>query len=74
MSRQSRRQHQMQIDQTMAKVAIAIKLERNFYWQLLCGILYVESNTGIRVGTFITHLFFVKILARLVANFLPKIQ
>ena len=32
-------------------VAIAIKLEKSFYWQLLCGILFVELNTGIRVET-----------------------
>ena len=51
MSRQSQPQHQIQIDQIIMKVAIAIKLEKSFCWLLLCGILFVELNTGIRVGT-----------------------
>ena len=51
MSRQSQPQHKIEHWNMKKIVAIAIKLEKSFYWQLLCGILFVELNTGIRVET-----------------------
>jgi len=69
MSRQSQPHHKIQIDQIIMKVAIAIELGKSFYWQLLCGILFVELNTGIRVGTVFLKL---KLLTWFGSDFLPN--
>ena len=50
------------------KVAIAIELGKSFYWQLLCGILFVELNTGIRVET---QFFFFAVCFRLFTQKFP---